>query len=97
MSGVATMTSSTSGHITWPPTTIIQGMGTVIVEGLPATGIGMAGIPHVSTAFPFPPHPVAIAMGSGTVIGEGIPIARLGDSCACGDTIAMGSGTVVAG
>lgn len=97
MSGVAQLSAPTTGHITWPPTTVIQGTPTVIVEGLPATGIGMPCIPHVSTAFPFPVHPVAIAMGSSSVVGEGIPLARIGDACTCGDAIAMGSGAVFAG
>lgn len=93
----ALISSMTTGHGCWPPTIVCQGAETVIVEGLPASMISHAAIPHVCVVVPFPVHGLVIAEGSRTVIIEGLSAARVGDSMSCGDVIASGANTVITG
>jgi uncharacterized Zn-binding protein involved in type VI secretion len=74
------------------------GVANVLIEGMPAAVAG-GGTQHVC-AFPPPggPHPTnVVARGSATVFIGGWPAARLGDTCACGATIASGAARTLVG
>ena len=76
------------GTITGP------GVPTVIIAGMVA-----AVVPDIHTcAIPFP-HPMisVFPMGSTTVLIGGKPALRVGDTCICGATAAVGAPTVIIG
>ena len=87
----------TSGHPEFPPTMIASGNAKVLIEGLPASCVGDAGIPHIRLSKPFDPHEVKISAGSSKVMIGGKPAARVGDSTACGGAIASGASKVLIG
>ena len=82
---------------------IVVGMPTVLIGGMPAARVGdMHACPQVTPGLPPIPHvggPI-LPPGSPTVLIGGMPAARLGDMCVCSgppDSIVMGCPTVLIG
>ncbi|AWK81959.1 TPA: type VI secretion system PAAR protein [Photobacterium damselae] len=78
-------------HDGFPPTPIIAGSSSVMIDGKPAARQGDALAPHAKPKHP--PHPRAISQGSGSVFIDGKPAARSGDAIDCGGKV-QASGTV---
>ena len=98
MSGPATTGALTSGHATYPPTTIIAGSSKVTIEGKGALSIAQhSHVPHANTLPPFDVHSGVVTVGSPKVFIEGSPAVRIGDPLSCGDTVASGAIKVVFG
>lgn len=95
MPPVARQNDMTTGHPPFPPTTIMLGSVNVMCNNLGVARSGDMIVPHVDPSTGVP-HAAPIAGGSGTVMVNNMPIARVGDPIGCGDTIAMGSGNVMA-
>jgi len=81
-------------HEGFPPTPVISGAPTVLIDGKPAARMGDALAPHSKPKHP--PHPRTIAAGSGTVMIDGKPAAVTGSAISCGG-VTIGSGTVIIG
>ncbi len=84
-----------SNHGPWPPTPILMGSGTVLINGLPAARKGDMVLLHVIPNNP--PHGRAINAGASKVKIDGIPAARVDDAISCGGKVAAGSGNVLIG
>ncbi len=82
-------------HGSYPPTPIIAGDSSVLVNGRPVARQGDPLVPHAAPKKP--PHPRAIAGGAGSVLIGGVPAARVGDPIDCGGTVKTGAGDVVIG
>ena len=81
-------------HQGFPPTPVIAGSPTVLVDGKPVARMGDPLAPHSKPKHP--PHPRAIAGGSSTVMIDGLPAAVTGSAVSCGG-VTIGSGSVVIG
>ncbi|MDI9244535.1 type VI secretion system PAAR protein [Marinobacter sp. CHS3-4] len=81
-------------HQGFPPTPVIAGSPTVLVDGKPVARMGDSLAPHSKPKHP--PHPRAIAAGSSTVMIDGMPAAVTGSAVSCGG-VTIGSGSVVIG
>ena len=81
-----------SDHQGFPPTPVIAGSPTVLVDGKPVARKGDPLAPHSKPKHP--PHPRSIAGGSSTVIIDGMPAAVTGSAVSCGGAT-IGSGSVV--
>jgi uncharacterized Zn-binding protein involved in type VI secretion len=81
-------------HQGFPPTPVIAGSPTVLVDGKPVARVGDPLAPHSKPKHP--PHPRAIAAGSSTVMIDGMPAAVTGSAVSCGG-VTIGSGSVVIG
>jgi len=81
-------------HDGFPPTAVISGSSTVIVDGSPAARQGDALAAHSKPKHP--PHPRSIAGGSSTVMIDGKPAARSGDAVDCGGVL-VGASSVNVG
>lgn len=85
----------TTGHGTYPPTSVGGGSSKVRVQGKPALSVANtihAG--HTNTVKPHDFHASSMASGSSKVRVQGSPAVRIGDPLACGDTVAGGSSKV---
>lgn len=77
-------------HDGFPPTPVIAGSGTVIMDGKPVARVGDPLEPHDKPKHP--PHPRAIAQGSSTILIDGKSAALTGHSVDCGGVV-IGSGS----
>ncbi|MEJ2682234.1 MAG: PAAR domain-containing protein [Gammaproteobacteria bacterium] len=79
-----------TGHHPFPPTPIITGNASVLIEGMPAACLGDQLAPH---------HPGTrqILSGAPNVSIGGKPAARVGEAINCGGIIATGASRVVIG
>jgi len=84
-----------TGHAGFPPRPNDAASSNVFINGLGAHRVGDHWVTHCD---PTPScHDSSLASGSGTVYVNGVPLGRIGDSIACGSTVATGSGNVFAG
>ncbi|MBZ0331570.1 type VI secretion system PAAR protein [Halomonas sp. ANAO-440] len=72
-------------HHGYPPTPVIAGSATVIMDGKPMARITDPLAPHARPGGA--PHARAIAEGSGTILIEGKPAALTGHSVNCGGVV----------
>lgn len=72
-------------HEGFPPTPVISGSPTVIIDGKPAARQGDPLAPH--TKPDNSPHPRAIAEGSGSIMIDGKPAALTGHAVDCGGVV----------
>ncbi|KKN86770.1 hypothetical protein LCGC14_0265650 [marine sediment metagenome] len=77
-------------HDGFPPTPVIAGSGTVMMDGKPVARVGDPLEPHDKPKHP--KHPRAIAQGSGTILIDGKPAALTGHAVDCGGVV-IGSGS----
>lgn len=94
MTNVVLVGDIDTGHPPFPPTPVMTGSGTVLLDGKALARIGDPLMIHAAP--PIPPHPRAVAAGSSSVLVEGVPVARTGDLVSCGGVL-IGSGTAVSG
>ena len=90
------------GDMTAHGGSIVAGMPTVLIGGMPAARLGdMHVCPMATPAVPPVPHVGGpVTLGSAGVMIGGMPAARMGDMCVCTgppDSIAMGCPTVLIG
>lgn len=97
MAAVSFNNAMTSGHGPFPPTKAIATATTVRVNGKPILRQGDPTAIHTRMVDPYDSHSSTVSMGSATVRAEGMPVARIGDSIACGGSVAQGSGNVFCG
>jgi len=81
-------------HQGFPPTPVIAGSPTCLIDGKPVARVGDPLAPHSKPKHP--PHPRSIVSGSATVMIDGQPAAVTGGAISCGG-VTIGSGTVVVG
>ncbi|RDB44702.1 type VI secretion system PAAR protein [Halomonas sp. DQ26W] len=79
-----------TGHDGFPPTPVIAGSPTVMVDGKPVARLGDPLAPHDKPKHSS--HPRAIAEGSGTILVDGKPAALTGHAVSCGGVV-IGSAT----
>lgn len=79
-------------HEGFPPTPVIAGSATVLLDGKPIARLGDPLAIHAKPKHP--PHPRFVAAGNPTVLIEGRPVALTGDAVTCGGTL-IGSGSGV--
>ncbi|MBH8580701.1 type VI secretion system PAAR protein [Bisbaumannia pacifica] len=72
-------------HEGFPPTPVIAGSPTVIMDGKPMARQDDPLVPHAKPGSP--PHPRAIAEGSGTILIDGKPAALTGHAVDCGGVV----------
>jgi uncharacterized Zn-binding protein involved in type VI secretion len=94
MAAAARIGDICSGHGCFPPRAG-SGGSSVLVNGIPAHKEGDPWLPHCCPKQGC--HPSNISSGSGSVNINGSAAARIGDSIACGSTIAQGSSNVFIG
>ena len=93
----AKMLSKTMGEPTFPPTMILDGEPTVLVEGIPIARLGSKCMPHTRILPPFDTHTEICIEGSSTVMVGGVPAVRMGDKLLYGDVVIEGSSKVLIG
>lgn len=81
-----------TGHDGFPPTAVIAGSPTVMIDGKPVARQGDPLAPHDKPKHP--QHPRTIAEGSGTILIDGKPAALTGHAVSCGGVV-MGSASTV--
>lgn len=91
MPDIATISSRTQGHGSFPPTGFMSCSTTLTVDGEGVLCVGDAIIPHTDGESV---HGGAVAQGSSVLIVDGKPVAYVGCSTSDGDTIASGKSTV---
>jgi len=99
MPGVATSSTSSTGHGCFPPTNS-QGpyAATAFFNGNAVQLVGRTQyIQHACGRTVHPAPTRIISSGSSTFFFEGAAVARIGDNIACGDMIAEGSGNAFVG
>jgi len=96
MPGVARLGDTCTGHGGWPPRPIVSASSNVFANNTAIARQSDALAAHTNPAIP-ETHSGTVAGGSATVFVNGLPVARIGDSVACGGSIASGSGNVSAG
>ncbi|WP_252109560.1 MULTISPECIES: type VI secretion system PAAR protein [unclassified Halomonas] len=77
-------------HDGYPPTPVIEGSPTVIMDGKPVARLGDALEPHDKPNHPT--HSRSIAQGSGTIFVDGKPVALTSHAVDCGGVV-IGSGS----
>lgn len=77
-------------HEGFPPTPVITGSSTVLMDGKPVARQGDALTAHSKPKHSS--HPRTISGGNTTVLIEGKPVALTGDAISCGGTL-VGSGS----
>ncbi|MBF8224179.1 type VI secretion system PAAR protein [Halomonas sp. 328] len=77
-------------HDGFPPTPVIAGSPTVVIDGKPVARQGDPLAPHDKPKHPS--HPRAIAEGSATILIDGKPAALTGHAVSCGGVV-IGSAT----
>lgn len=87
MAESATIVAKTAG-IDGPSTYIMQGSPDTVFQGLAASRVGDAALPHIRYGSKRP-HGTSIATGSSRVLINGIPAAYVGSAMTCGDVIAV--------
>lgn len=93
MPALAKAGDPTTGHATYPPTTVSGGSGKVSADGVAVLSVAnVVHDGHTNTVKPYDFHQGSGAAGSSKVFIEGSPALRIGDTLTCGDTIAGGSG-----
>lgn len=94
---------SLDGHLTDVHALFLAGAGTATVSNFTIGGIAPLRVgdeisTHVYSLDPKVKHEkITIAAGAGTFTVGGKPIARLGDPCGCGATMAQGFATFTVG
>jgi uncharacterized Zn-binding protein involved in type VI secretion len=89
------LVSNCTGHADWPPRGNVQGSPNVFVNSKPWHRKTDAWAVHCN---PLPEcHDSVLAGGSSTVSINNLAAGRIGDSVACGGTVAQGSPTVICG
>lgn len=91
MAGLVYNGCETTGHSTYPPTTVIATQSKVFVEGIAACIEGDSIVPHTNTVKPHDTHSGAIIANTNKVYITGVKAAQIGDSISCGDMIAQSS------
>lgn len=86
-----------TGHLCDVTSTIAQGSGDVLVNGIGVARVGDLSVSHeILVGLVCAPHTAAIAAGSGSVLVNGIAVARVGDAIDAG-AISAGSPDVSIG
>ncbi len=96
MPGAVRVNDRCSGHGCWPPRPNDQSSPDVLVNGRGWHRIGDHWMPHTCPRIP-ETHDSVAATGSSTVFINGKAACRIGDTVACGSTMAEGSDNVFAG
>lgn len=87
MPDVATKSSVTQGHGSFPPTGFTSASSTLFVEGEGVLCVGDSIIPHTDGEHV---HGGSITKGSSVLVVDGKPVAYVGCNISCGDKIATG-------
>ncbi|AUR86073.1 PAAR motif protein [Vibrio phage 1.081.O._10N.286.52.C2] len=96
MPALARAGDSTTGHETYPPTTVVGGSSKVTAEGVGVLSKdNLIHVTHCNTVDPYDCHAGSAATYSDKVFIEGSPAIRIGDTITCGDTVAGGAGKVI--
>lgn len=95
MAECAYITSSSTGHGSWPSRVTDDGSPNVLVNGNGVHRLGDLWPVHCNSIGEC--HAGATNLASATVLANGKGIARVGDSIDCGDSIATGSVNVLVG
>lgn len=95
MAKIATITSISTGHGSWPSRRTVGGSSNVFAEGLGVHRVGDSWVVHCNSSNEC--HTGATSTGSSNVYCNGRKVARMGDSISCGDRIATGRDTVRVG
>ncbi|TFH85875.1 type VI secretion system PAAR protein [Billgrantia azerbaijanica] len=72
-------------HEGFPPTPVIAGSPTTVIDGKPVARQGDPLVPHARPGGT--PHPRAIAGGSGSILVDGKPAALTGHAVDCGGVV----------
>lgn len=95
MGGLVYHNSTTTGHSTYPPTTVISSQTKVFVEGIPVVGEGDLIKQHTNTVKPYDTHTGSVVKSkTSKVFVNGVKAAQIGDTISCGDFIAQASSKV---
>lgn len=94
MTGAVRLGDLGSGHGCFPPHNVIQGNPKVLIDGIPASTIGDALVPHCCGPVC---HPGFISSGEQKVLVGGRPLAKIGDFVSCGSILVSGSLKVIVG
>jgi len=95
MPAVCRLGDSCTGHGGFPSRVNDSASTNVIINGVGAHRVGDHWVVHCDQQPSC--HDSVLASGSGTVFVNGQSLGRIGDSIACGSTVASGSGNVFAG
>jgi uncharacterized Zn-binding protein involved in type VI secretion len=93
MSAAARLTDICSGHGCFPSRSNVSASSNVFFNNLGAHRVSDAWAPHSCVTI----HDSVLASGSSTVFVNGLPQGRVGDSVACGSSIASGSPNIFIG
>jgi len=85
-----------TGHGCWPPRSSNGSSPDVYANGILVHRVGDGWAAHTCPVIP-ETHASVLAQGSSTVFANGKQLGRIGDSVACGSTVATGSADVFAG
>lgn len=97
MPGIVRLGDNSAGHPhCYPARPNVEASGNVIVNGRGAHRLGDGWAVHGACVL-HSPHGGAASSGSATVMVNGRPVCRIGDAISCGDSMAEGSGDVIAG
>lgn len=88
MTGAVRIGDMDSGHGCFPPRPVITGYSKVLIEGIPASGIGDVLPPHCCGPVC---HPGNLASGSTKVKIGGRALSKIGDVVSCGSFMISGS------
>lgn len=95
MPAVTRLGDSCTGHGSFPPRASTGASGDVFANGIGVHRVRDGWATHCN---PTPAcHGSVLAAGSGTVFANGSALGRVGDSVACGSSVASGSSDVFAG
>lgn len=99
MPGVATQSTSSTGHACFPPTNSTSGYATTAFFNGKAIQLKGQTIyqPHSCGSSTHANNLRMVSEGSGSFFMEGKSVARIGDGITCGDMIAEGSGNAFIG
>lgn len=95
MGKIATITSKSTGHGSWPSRVTENGSKNVYANGLGVHRVGDGWQIHCNAEGIC--HGGATSSGSSTVFCNNRPVARVGDPISCGDSIATGRNDIEVG
>ena len=94
MPGLAYNGCSTTGHSTYPPTTIVSSQSKVFVQGNAICVEGDTIITHTNTVKPYDSHSGTLIPSTNKNYVTGKKAIMMGDKVSCGDTVIQSSGKV---
>lgn len=95
MPGAARLNDTCTGHGCWPSRANNQASDNVLINSRGIHRVGDSWNAHTCPAIP-ETHASTQTSGSTSVFVNGRPLARIGDSIACGSSVATGSNNVIA-